>query len=151
MLELTQARKRILAAIRPLGTEHVALREAATRIAASNVISPVDLPLFDNSAMDGYAVRAEDLAAATPARPICLTLSGEIAAGSFFDRELTAGNCVRLFTGSPLPRGANAVVMQEETTIDQNNSKSIWFSQPPKLWENIRLRGEDIKHGVVLI
>ena len=151
MLELTEARNRIIAAIQPLGFEPVPLFVAHGRFAAETVTSPIDLPVFDNSAMDGYAVRGEDLALANGDNPICLPLAGEIAAGGIFPGDLGSGKCVRLFTGARLPRGTNAVVMQEEVWIDQQQAGSVWFSTAIRPWENVRLRGEDVERGAVLV
>src|SRR5258706_4470085 len=100
MLELSEARNRIIAAIQPLGIEPVTLFAAHGRFAAETVTSPIDLPVFDNSAMDGYAVHVEDLVPANSENPICLQLEGEIAAGGIFPGDLASGKCVRLFTGA---------------------------------------------------
>ncbi|MEO8425889.1 MAG: gephyrin-like molybdotransferase Glp [Verrucomicrobiota bacterium] len=151
MLELTEARNRIVAAIQPLGFESVPLFASQGRFAADTITSPIDLPIFDNSAMDGYTVQAEDLASASPEHPVCLQLEGEIAAGAIYPGDLASGKCVRLFTGSRLPRGSNAVVMQEEVRIDPKQASSIWFSAAAQPWENVRLRGEDVKRGAVLV
>ena len=90
MLELEEALKRILSAIRPLDVETVTTPEAAGRVPAEPALSPVDLPLFDNSAMDGYAVRAADLAGAGPEHPRALRLIGKVAAGFQTDSEFSS-------------------------------------------------------------
>jgi molybdopterin molybdotransferase len=151
MLDLTQAQSHILAAIHPLGDEVVALQDASNRVSAETISSPVDLPLFDNSAMDGYALRAEDLVNARSHHPVCLRIVGQAPAGAAFTGAVTTGNCVRLFTGSLLPVGANAVVMQEETRKDPFDPEVIWFCTCPKPWENVRSRGEDVRRGVILL
>jgi molybdopterin molybdotransferase len=151
MLDLTQAQSHILAAIHPLDDEVVALQDALNRIAAETISSPIDLPLFDNSAMDGYALRAEDLTNASSHHPVRLRVVGQVSAGTVFTGVVTTGNCVQLFTGSPLPVGANAVVMQEETRQDSLDPKSIWVCDCPKPWDNVRLRGEDVRRGVTLL
>src|SRR6266542_3285276 len=112
MLDLETAQERILSRIQPLDSEVVPLSAAAGRVLAQPVVASVDLPLFDNSAVDGYAVRAEDVAKASAENPVPLKLIGKIAAGETARGELALGTCIRLFTGSALPRGANAVVMQ---------------------------------------
>ena len=150
MLELEEALVRILSAIQPLEHETVALTEAADRVLAEPIVSPVDLPRFDNSAMDGYAVRAADLAAASAERPASLQVRGKVAAGGVFADQVAAGTCVRLFTGSPLPEGADAVVMQEDTRLDPSRPDIAWFLEAVRPWENVRLRGEDAKRGVTL-
>ena len=127
MIELEEALNRILSTIQLLEYEAVALTEAADRVLAEPIVSPVDLPRFDNSAMDGYAVRAADLAAASAERPASLQVRGKVAAGGVFTDKVAAGTCVRLFTGSPLPEGADAVVMQEDTRLDPSRPDTVWF------------------------
>ena len=100
--------------------------------------------------MDGYAVRAKDVVAATSDAPVRLRLCGKVAAGSVFDGEIGVGMCARLFTGSPLPRGADAVVMQEDTRVVANQPGQILFLDSVKPWGNVRLRGEDVKRGMAL-
>jgi len=100
--------------------------------------------------MDGFAVRAKDAATASHDSPVPLQLCGKAAAGSVFDGEVGAGMCVRLFTGSALPDGADAVVMQEDTRVDASKPELILFLDPVKPWENVRLRGEDVRRGVSL-
>jgi molybdopterin molybdotransferase len=150
MLELEEALARILAAIPSPEAELIALAQAQGRILAETLVSPVDLPLFDNSAMDGYAVRAGDAAAARSDSPVRLRLIGKAAAGLPFAGALRSGSCVRVFTGSMLPEGADSVVMQEDTRIDSGRSEEIVILEPVKPWENVRLRGEDLKTGATL-
>src|SRR5205814_2055165 len=151
MLELEQALQRILSVIRPLGFETVMLDESQGRFAAQPALSPVDLPLFDNSAMDGYAVRAANLSDANSGNPVFLRLIGKVPAGEMFQGAIEAGTCVRVFTGSPLPSGADAVVMQEDTRPDPAQPGRIQFLDSVKPWENIRLQGEEVKRGAKLI
>ena len=151
MLELELALERILAAMPGPRSEVVPLEAAFHRVLSDTIHSTVDLPLFDNSAMDGYAVRAADVAGANEKSAARLRLEGKVAAGEWFPGEVTAGGCVRLFTGSPLPRGADAVVMQEDTNVEAANPGEILVTATAKPWENVRLRGEDVKKGVVLV
>lgn len=150
MLELEEAIERILALIPPAEPERIELGRAHRRILAQRILSPIDLPTFDNSAMDGYAVRAADVQGASTASPVSLQLHGRVAAGEVFAGEVGAGDCVRLFTGSPLPRGADAVVMQEDTRLDPAQPNTVLFLDAAKPWENVRFRGEDLKCGAVL-
>jgi molybdopterin molybdotransferase len=199
MLELEEALARILAMVPPAVSERVVLGDAHERVLTEPVFSDIDLPPFDNSAMDGYAVRAEDVAGAKPDLPARLRLVGRVAAGEMFDGEITGGTCVRLFTGSPLPRGADAVVMQEDTRVEageedfadltrgqpsvsqseqtdpsprpsplrkgrgrpaqaalsarkaqRSEAEYILVFDSAKPWENVRLRGEDVKRGGLL-
>ena len=147
MLELEEALKRLLATVPPPTSELVPLSGAHDRVLLENVVSQVELPPFDNSAMDGYAVRAADVAKATADAPTKLSLAGRAAAGEVFQGEISAGQCVRLFTGSQLPKGADSVVMQEDTRIENDE---VLILEPVKPWENVRLCGEDIKRGASL-
>ena len=139
MIELEEAGQRILDVIHPTGRETVALPEIDGRVLAEDLTAPINLPTFDNSAMDGYAVRAAE--ALTGAR---LRRIGEAPAGTVFEGEVGEGECVRIFTGSPMPAGANAVVMQEYTRVD---GETIEVTEGVKSLENVRLRGEDVKEG----
>ncbi len=150
MLELEDALQRILAALPAPVSERVALPDAADRVLTETVASQVDLPPFDNSSMDGYAVRAADVAAARPEAPIRLRVVGRTAAGEVFAGTLAGGDCVRLFTGSPLPRGADAVVMQEDTRSDPALPEEIQVLDTAKPWANVRFRGEDLKRGTTV-
>ena len=142
MIELEEANQRILDVLGSTGTETLALSDAATRVLAADISSPINLPAFDNSAMDGYAVRSVD--AITGSR---LRIIGEVPAGTVFEKEISEGECVRIFTGSPIPAGANAVVMQEDTHADK---ETIEITDGVKPFEHVRLRGEDIKQGEVI-
>jgi len=150
MLELEEALARILATVPAPVSETVLLNAAHKRIATCRVTSPIDLPIFDNSAMDGYAIRAAEVASAKADAPVRLRLGGRVAAGESFAGEMAAAACIRVFTGSPLPRGADAVVMQEDTRVEPGTPQDILILEPTKPWENVRLRGEDIKQGTVL-
>ena len=147
MLEYDEALARVLAATPAPTTESVSLNDAPGRVLAEPIRSPIDLPVFDNSSMDGYAVRAADLASANPVSPARLRLGGKVAAGQIFPGEVGPGTCVRLFTGSPLPPGANAVVMQEDTRFDAKAPGEVLVLTPVQPGENVRPRGEDIRQG----
>jgi molybdopterin molybdotransferase len=151
MISLEQARERILAAVRPLPVETVELPGAFGRYAAEPILSPIDLPPADNCAMDGYAVRAEDLAAASPESPVILRLLGTAPAGVIFDDPVKPGTCARVFTGSILPAGADAVVMQEDVQRDAGQSANVIFTEPISPWESVRFRGGDVKAGAPLV
>jgi molybdopterin molybdotransferase len=169
MIELEQAVEKILASIPAPKSEVVSLSDACGRIVAEEIRALTDLPPFDNSSMDGYAVRAQDVAAASAQNPITLQLAGRVAAGEHFTGQLSVGQCIRIFTGSPVPAGADAVVMQEDTRIANSPSPSpprsggagrgevalraqgeIQFLDSAKPWENIRFHGEDVKRGAVI-
>jgi molybdopterin molybdotransferase len=151
MLELEEALKRMVGSIAPLPSELVRLSESHGRFAARAGTAPVDLPLFDNSAMDGFALRAQDVRQATRENPVRLRVVGEVPAGSAAKARIESGSCVRLFTGSALPEGVDAVIMQEDTATDPNDANAIFCLDAVKPWENIRLRGEDLKKGAEVI
>ena len=151
MLELEEAQAHILAALAPPTSEIIPLSDGAGRVLAERIQSPLDLPVFDNSAMDGYGVRAKDIASARPESPARLRLAGKVAAGEVFAGDVASGTCVRLFTGSPLPRGADAVVMQEDTRLDPSAAGEVLFLTAASPGENVRLSGEDVKRGALLV
>ncbi|MDE2400289.1 MAG: molybdopterin molybdotransferase MoeA [Burkholderiales bacterium] len=124
-------------------TESVDSFEALGRVLASDVVSPVDVPPLDNSAMDGYAVRCADL----PTDGLVLPQTQRIAAGQLGDR-LAPGSCARIFTGAPVPQGADAVIMQEQTALD---AAGVCFLNAPRLGQNIRRQGEDIAIGAKVL
>jgi molybdopterin molybdotransferase len=148
VLSLEEARDKIVQAVQPLGAEFVGLQESFGRVLAEQVPAPMSLPPFDNSAMDGYAVRAADVAKASVTSTVTLRVIGKIAAGGIFKGEVQSGTCVRLFTGSILPKGADAVVMQEDTKPYDDGTISVFDKVAP--WENVRFRGEDLKQGAVV-
>jgi molybdopterin molybdotransferase len=147
VMELEAAIDCILAQLPPAQPETVVLAEAHRRILAEHIASPIDLPGFDNSAMDGYAVRAADLHGAGESSPVILRLRGRVPAGEVYAGEIVGGDCVRIFTGSPIPPGADAVVMQEDVRLDEATPECIRFMEPVRPWENVRLRGEDLRQG----
>jgi len=123
--------------------ETVGLGDAAGRVLAEPVIATHDQPPFDASAMDGYAVRSQD---AVPGRS--LTIIGMSQAGAGYAGSVGAGECVRIFTGAPVPAGANAVIMQEEATV---SGASVQFGEQPKPGRSIRPRGNDFAVEQVLV
>lgn len=147
MLDLETAVAEVLAALPTPQAERISLVQAAGRILAGPVVSPIDLPCFDNSAMDGYAVRAAEVMGAKPDAPVRLRLQGRIAAGEIFSGALAPGECIRLFTGAPIPPGADAVVMQEDTRVETGG---VLICDTVRPGENVRLRGEDLRSGASL-
>ena len=128
----------------PTKTETLALTEAADRVCAEDVISPINVPSFDNSAMDGYAVRLADLQ-----QSMTLSVAGKSFAGNPFQGEWVAQSAVRIMTGAMIPEGADAVVMQEEVTVNEDGT--VTFATLPKANQNIRRIGEDVKKGDVVL
>src|SRR5262249_32935158 len=131
--------------------ETVPLADAPGRYLGEEVVSPIDLPLFDNSSMDGYAVRSTDVAGASAGTPVSLKVIGKLAAGDAPHLHVSRSTCVRLFTGSALPEGADAVVMQEDTRVDSDAPDTVLVLDSAKPFDNVRLRGEDIKHGTPVL
>jgi molybdopterin molybdotransferase len=125
--------------VRITGHETVAVREALGRILATDVVSRVDSPAFDNSAMDGFAVRAEDCI-----QPTQLAVIGTALAGHSFDRALAQGQAVRIMTGAPLPLGADAVVMSEDTVETESG---VRLTRGVASGTNVRRKGEHVQRG----
>ena len=151
MLELETAVASILAAVPGAQREEIPVASADGRVLADEWIAPLDLPPFDNSAMDGYALRSSDVWSATPAAPVRLGLSGRVAAGDTIPGTLSPGGCVRTFTGSPLVAGADAVVRQEDTRLATDGSGDILVLTPAPPGENVRFRGDDVARGTRLV
>jgi molybdopterin molybdotransferase len=153
MLSLEEARQQILSRIAPRPSESLALGAAHGRYLAEDLIAPIDLPSFDNSAMDGYAVRAADTAGAALDQPVSLRLAGRSVAGEPQPGSVTVGpgHCLRIFTGAPLPPGADAVIMQEDTRVDPIDPNRICLHDVVKPWENVRFRGEDVRQGALIL
>lgn len=140
LISLQEALDKLLATPAAItGTETVALTDAAGRITAAPVISPINVPPFDNSAMDGYGLRLADWNGKT-----ALPVTGRALAGVPFKGELPAGHCVRIMTGAPVPAGVDTVVMQEEAVV---SDAGITFTADITRGQNIRLTGEDITQG----
>lgn len=145
---VAEALRTILAALSPTRAETVALEEAFDRTLAAEVTAGVDLPLWDNSAMDGYACRAEDVRDASAAAPVTLPVAETIAAGSFPSRDLAAGEAMRIMTGAPVPAGADTVVRVEDT---DGGTTAVVIRNGRDAGGNIRRRGEDVRAGDVVL
>lgn len=150
MLTVEEAQAQILAQISTLPDEEVSLIEAAGRVLATDLVAPRDLPPFVNSSMDGYAVRAIDLSTASGANPIALRLVGEAAAGKIFAGEVGVGETVRIFTGAPLPAGADAV-LQQELTSPGADATTISMNATLELGTNVRGVGSDLRAGTHIV
>ncbi|MGF1546512.1 MAG: gephyrin-like molybdotransferase Glp, partial [Thiotrichales bacterium] len=141
-LRVAEARARMLDLLRPVdGWECVALRHALDRILVDDVIAPFNVPAHDNSAMDGYAVRAADLDASAPTR---LKVVGTAFAGKSFSGLVDAGQAVRIMTGAVMPAGSDAVVIQEIATVDGDY---IGVPGGQRSGQNVRRMGEDLAAG----
>lgn len=140
MLSVRDAHARVIAAFAALPAEMVSVADAAGRVLAAPATARLTQPPADLSAMDGYAVRAADV----PSAPGTLTLVGQAPAGGSYDHVLQAGETVRIFTGGPLPQGADAVVIQEDTKAD---GTQITILDAPRQGRHIRKAGLDFKAG----
>lgn len=144
LLPVTDALSQMLSRVEPSSqTESVALDKALGRVLAGDVVAGFSVPGFDNSAMDGYALRFTDLTEGA-----ALTLCGEALAGHPYSGELPQGGCVRIMTGAVIPQGADTVVMQELALVDGND---VRFSAAPRQGDNVRLKGEDIQEGSTIL
>ena len=147
MRPLEEVRAELLSALQPLDSEEILLDHAAGRILASSPSSSTAVPPADTVAMDGYAVRAAD----TRSTPVRLQVIGRVAPGESFASTLGPGQAVRVFTGAPLPAGADAVVMQEDTERVSPATGDVTILEGVKPWESVRFRGEDVVVGRPLL
>jgi molybdopterin molybdotransferase len=147
MKPILEALSEMLPAFLPLGAERVTLQEALGRVLSDDVLAREDSPPFDNSAMDGYAVRAADLSSAAEA-PVQLPVAGESRAGEASPPALAAGTTIRIFTGAPLPPGADAVEMQEKVEREGDHAT---FSAAPPPWQHVRRRAGDLAAGKAML
>jgi molybdopterin molybdotransferase len=148
MIPYEEALSTVLEHTKVIDTERVFINQALGRVLAEDVLSDTDKPPFDNSAMDGYAVKYEDIKLASEEHPIKLKVVGELSAGE--DKELLVerGTAVVIFTGAPIPQGADTVIPFE---MVQKEGDHILIKHPLKAWSNIRRRGEETKQGELLL
>jgi molybdopterin molybdotransferase len=147
-IAVEEARRLVLDGIAPLPPETVTVPDALGRVLAAAVTAGRSLPPADCSAMDGYALRAADLAGATRAAPRELALAFEVAAGAAVPRPLRPGEAARIFTGAPLPEGADSIVMQEDT---EAAGARVRFFAAPAPGEHVRAAGEDVRAGETVL
>ncbi|HYK11518.1 MAG TPA: gephyrin-like molybdotransferase Glp [Gemmatimonadales bacterium] len=138
-LAAEEAARLILSQMQPRAPVHRALADCRGLALAEDVLAPIDVPPWDNSAMDGYAARGEDLRAGATLRVI-----EEVPAGRFPQKKVGSGEATRLFTGAPIPDGADTVIRQEDTTA---RAGTVEIVVPPASGRNIRKRGEDLTKG----
>ncbi|MNK44002.1 Molybdopterin molybdenumtransferase [compost metagenome] len=148
MISVDAAREWILRDVVPGKHETVPLLQALGKILAEPVVAPLSLPPFDNSAMDGFAVRVADLEGAAPEAPLTLPIAMEVAAGSRAQQALEPGTACRIMTGSPIPPGADAVVKVEDV---RESGGWVSFARPVAVGHHIRPAGEDLRQGERLL
>jgi len=143
-VRVAEAQDIVLGCLQPVGIEKVALLEALHRVTAEEVTAPRHIPLEDNSAMDGYAVRHADVAAAARDHPAVLQVLEVLPAGRSPRHAILPGTAVKIMTGAPLPQGADTVVQVEHT---DGSDAQVQIYRAPRLGSNLRRRGEDIRAG----
>jgi molybdopterin molybdotransferase len=148
MITVEEALEKILSHILPLGAEKVSLLQTLGRVIAEDVYASRDIPPFDNSGMDGYAVRWVDVEGASEDRPVRLEVIEDLPAGFISKRTVEKGQAIRIMTGAPIPGGADAIVPVEETR-KENGFVSILRAIPPG--GHVREAGEDVKRGDLVL
>jgi molybdopterin molybdotransferase len=156
LLSVQAACERILTHLQPIATETLPLIQCANRVLAQDIAAATDLPLFDNSSMDGFAVHSADTVAAAPNSNVTLSVVADIPAGSNPKLTLTHGQAARIMTGAPLPKGADAVVPVEDTDFNYREAGTpappiVTISRVVKRNENVRLRSMDMHQGEIVI
>jgi molybdopterin molybdotransferase len=152
MLSVAEARERILSHFQPVATESLALIACANRVLAVDIAASTDLPLFDNSSMDGFAIRAADSSTAAAASHVTLRVVADIPAGSTPTISITNGEAARIMTGAQLPKGADSVIPVEDTDFHERAPgtpvpSTVSFTREVKAGENVRVRGLDVREG----
>jgi len=155
MISVDEALEYVLKHFEPLEPEEVEILDALDRVLAEYVYSDMDIPPFDNSAMDGYAVRAADTVGASSQAPVTLRVIANLAAGYTTDFVVEPGTAIRIMTGAPLPAGADAVVRFEDTSeglpAGERRSDRIEVFSQVVVGENVRSAGEDIRKGELVL
>ena len=154
MISLEDARELVLSHVELMDVEEVCVLEVIGRIAAEDLTSDIDIAPFAHTAMDGFAMRAEQLAEASADNPVELEVIAEIPAGSCYEGPIGEGECVRIMTGAPLPDAADAVVKYESVGIvrgDGRDGSRVSFTAPVSVGAQIRSAGEEARAGEVIV
>jgi molybdopterin molybdotransferase len=156
VISVEEALDKILSYVNVLEPEDELILNSLGRVLAEDIHSDIDIPPLDNSAMDGYAVRAESTKGASPSSPRILRIIGEVAAGYIVSEEVTPGTTIRIMTGAPVPKGADAVVQFEDTDEEKRKAAKkpldeISILRPAAKGLNIRQAGEDISRGNLVL
>lgn len=147
-VSVEEGTKMLLEQCSPVKTEEISLLEAVGRILAKDQVSTENIPPFDRSPLDGYAVRAEDIIGASGENPVKLSIIEEVPAGYAPTKTVGKKEAVKILTGAPIPIGADVVIKYEETTYDSN---TVCITKGYEAGTNIVLEGEDIKIGDVVV
>ena len=154
MVSLEEARELVLSQVHLLETETVGVLDVVGRVAAADMASDIDIAPFANSAMDGFGLRAAQIAGATPESPVELDVIAEIPAGGYYDGPIGEGQCVRIMTGAALPADADTVVKYEIVDVVSGDGKTgsrVSFSAPEELARNVRNAGEEAHAGEIIV
>jgi molybdopterin molybdotransferase len=150
-IPLDEAQRLVLSTVRPLPIVRIPISKAYGYYLAEEIKADHDIPSFDHSGVDGYALQAEDVRLASRLNPVKLRSIEEIPAGHIPQREVIRGTASRIMTGAPIPKGANAVVKVEETKAVQEAEEDVWIYQSVSVGESIARRGGDIENGKILL
>lgn len=148
MLNYDDAKKLVFKHIKPLKKEICSLEESQGRTISKNILAPNGIPLFDNSAVDGYAVKAVDLNKASQKKPVILKKLGYISAGDPLISNMKHGECIQIATGAPIPKEADTIVRKEDVIFED---PYVRFLKSISKNENVRFKGEDIKKDQIVI
>src|SRR5215216_283508 len=156
LLSVDEARERILSQFQPVKTETLSLGECLNRVLAQDITAADELPLFDNSSMDGFAIRAVDVTDATSDSPRGLRVVADIPAGTSPTVSLTQGEAARIMTGAQMPAGADAVIPVEDTDFSDRSTgtkppKDVQIFKAIRAGDNVRTRGMDLHTGDVVL
>ena len=156
LLSVEQALVRILSHFQPVSIEKIPLENCMNRVLAMDIVAADDLPLFDNSSMDGFALRATDSSIAAPASPLTLNVIADIPAGSTPTISIAPGQAARIMTGAQMPKGADSVIPVEDTDFNDRSAgtappKTVTITRPVQEHENVRPRGMDVRTGNIIL
>lgn len=148
LVSLEEALELLNQHIQPMGVEQEELVNSLNRILAEDILAPIDLPPFDRSPLDGYAIRAEDTLTASVGNPVSLKVVREISAGKFCDQQVNSGQAVKILTGAPIPPGANEIIRFEDIEL---SGDVIKINRPVTAYTNYCFAGEDVQQGKQLL
>lgn len=148
LIPISEAINAVLSELKPLKSEIIHVKEGLNRVIVNDIVARYDVPMFDRSAMDGYAIRSEDSFGASVTDPVYLKITGRIEIGTIPDIEIKTGDAAQIMTGAALPKGADAVIKVEDTR-EHGHSIEVIKPYPPR--KNVSIRGEDVRRGDVIL